>query len=224
MFSESSGRKINLIFDYDGTLHDGIGIYAPAIRKAQEYLVGKGLIGWTEVSDKEIAKWIGITAMEMWKEFAPYLPEDEMQICSQLVGAEMVRLTLEGKASLYPGAKVVLTELKRRGYNMLFLSNCNIGYMEAHREFFKLNRFFSDFYCSEAFGYIAKHEIFDCFKERWQGGFVVIGDRWQDIEIAEKNGLESIGCQYGYGKVEELRNSSYIVSEISEILSIADKL
>lgn len=34
----------NLIFDYDGTLHESIHIYAPAFRKAQKYLLDKKLI------------------------------------------------------------------------------------------------------------------------------------------------------------------------------------
>ena len=31
-----------VIFDYDGTLHESIRIYAPAFHKAYEYLVEKG--------------------------------------------------------------------------------------------------------------------------------------------------------------------------------------
>lgn len=212
---------INIVFDYDGTLHDSIRIYAPAIRKAQEYLVGKGLNNRAEITDKEATKWIGATAPEMWGDFAPDLPEEEMRHCSRLVGDEMVKLTLEGKAMLYPRAEYTLMELKRRGFTMLFLSNCKTGYMEAHREYFKLDRFFSGYFCSEAFGYIPKYEIFDSVKERWQGDFIIVGDRSQDIEIAERNGLTSIGCLYGYGGAGELQSSSYKIKEVEDMLSIA---
>ena len=35
-------KKINIIFDYDGTLHNSIKIYGPAFRKAYEYLIKEG--------------------------------------------------------------------------------------------------------------------------------------------------------------------------------------
>jgi phosphoglycolate phosphatase len=214
----------NLIFDYDGTLHEGIKIYAPAFKKAQKYLLDKKLIEPTEYSDGDISVWLGFTAMEMWQSFAPDLPEEEKQMCSRIIGEEMVRLTLNGEASLYPNAKETLSELKRYGFNLLFLSNCKTIYMEAHKRHFLLGRYFSEFYCSEDCGFTAKHEIFKFIKDRWQGEFIVIGDRYQDMEIAEKHGLESIGCLYGYGKTEELQSADYKIMSIEEILPIVKNL
>ena len=44
------------------------------------------------------------------------------------------------------------------------------------------------------------------------------------IETAEKNGLKSIGCGYGYGSPEELSAADIIVSDIMEIPDAVKKL
>ena len=53
----------NLIFDYDGTLHETMRIYGPAFRKNYENLVSRGLAPAREFSDAEISGWLGFTAV-----------------------------------------------------------------------------------------------------------------------------------------------------------------
>lgn len=211
---------INLIFDYDGTLHESIRIYAPAFRKAQEYLVDKGLTANVEYSDAEISQWLGFTATEMWNAFAPMLAEEEKQICSNIIGEEMLRLTYNGCACLYPKMEDMLLQLIQRGYNLTFLSNCKKSYMEAHKAVFGLERFFFAFYCSEEFGFIPKHEIYGHIKHKLQGEVMIIGDRYQDMEVAIKYGLESVGCLYGYGKPEELSRATFLVENPDQLFKI----
>ncbi|WP_444643122.1 hypothetical protein ACRQU7_01245 [Caproiciproducens sp. R1] len=45
----------NLIFDYDGTLHESLYIYAPAFRLGYPHLVRKGLIPDKDFSDTGIS-------------------------------------------------------------------------------------------------------------------------------------------------------------------------
>ena len=67
----------NLIFDYDGTLHETMRIYGPAFRKNYENLVSRGLAPAREFSDAEISGWLGFTAADMWNRFAPQLSDEE---------------------------------------------------------------------------------------------------------------------------------------------------
>lgn len=208
----------NLLFDYDGTLHNSIKIYAPAFRTAYTYLIKNGYADTKEFTDQEISYWLGFTAYDMWKSFLPNLPEEEKKKCSTMISKEMISLINMGKAELYPQAENILQKLKDLGYNLVFLSNCKHAYMEAHIKQFRLDRFFSVFYCSEDFGFIPKHEIFKTIKVNHPGDYIVIGDRFQDMEISEVYNLQSVGCLYGYGVPIELQYATYRIDNLSDIL------
>lgn len=210
----------NLLFDYDGTLHNTIKIYAPAFRTAYTYLVKNGFADVKEFTDREISYWLGFTADEMWKGFLPSLSEVERKKCSTIIGNEMLSLINKGMAELYPKAEDTLQELKDIGYNLIFLSNCKRAYMEAHIRQFRLHHFFSSYYCSEDFGFIAKYEIFKSVKVHCPGDFIVIGDRFHDMEIAKKYNLISVGCTYGYGTAEELKNATWRIEKLSDLLKL----
>ena len=64
-----------VIFDYDGTLHESIRIYAPAFHRAYEYLVEKRHAPQREWSASEIGRWLGYSSRDMWNEFMPGLDE-----------------------------------------------------------------------------------------------------------------------------------------------------
>ena len=108
------------------------------------------------------------------------------------------------------------------GYKLIFLSNCKSSYMYKHIEAFNLNKYFIDFYCSENFNFIPKYEIFECIKKKYQGDFIVIGDRFVDIELAKRYNLFSIGCGYGYGNYNELKDADYIIDNFKDIISIIE--
>ena len=66
-------------------------------------------------------------------------------------------------------------------------------------------------------------EIFKFIKEKNEGDFIVIGDRYVDIEIAKVHNLFSIGCSYGFGTIDELEDANIIIDNIkdlSKVLSI----
>ncbi|MBU3811114.1 MAG: HAD-IA family hydrolase [Candidatus Niameybacter stercoravium] len=213
----------NILFDYDGTLHNNLKIYIPAFKKAYGYLVEKGYANHRVWKDDEISKWVGYNSKEMWNLFMKDLPDLEKVKCSRIIGSEMIHLLNEQKAELYEGTLEVLGRLKNKGYRLLFLSNCKIEYMNAHRVLFNLDQYFEGFYCTEAFGYKPKYEIFNRINETYRGEFIVVGDREVDIEIALKHNLKSIGCAYGFGRQEELAHAKHIAYSIEEVETIIER-
>lgn len=207
----------NLIFDYDGTLHNSIKIYAPAFNKAFDFLAEKGFTQKQVLSHKKISYWLGFSAKDMWDSFMPNLPKEIKDKCSKIIGDEMLRLVKCNKAELYPDALNVLHQLKKLGYNLIFLSNCKHTYMEAHKQAFALDDYFCEFYCTEDYDFKPKHIIFETIKQKYYGEFIIIGDRFQDMEVAQKFGLKSIGCRYGYGSETELMYATYVVNNDYEI-------
>ena len=211
-----------IIFDYDGTLHNSIKIYEPAFKRAYDYLVSNGYAKERVFKEDEISRFLGFTAKEMWDTFMPDLPEDEKKKCSLIIENAMLQYIDEGQAELYDGVLENLSKLKKLNYKLIFLSNCKISYMKKHIDIFCLDKYFLEFYCSEDFNFIPKYEIFRLIKEKYKGDFIIIGDRFVDIEVAKKHKLFSIGCGYGYGNANELKDADYIIDNIKEIIDIRE--
>ena len=200
----------NLLFDYDGTLHDSMKIYAPSVQLAWDNLAAKGLTEPRTLSEEELRPCIGMTPDEMWGYFAMNIGEEEKRECTKLVGDNMLELVRRGEAKLYDGVPEALAELRRRGFHLVLLSNCPVSYLEAHTEQFHLEQYFEGLYCAEEFGYRPKYEIFERLRGHYPGPFAVVGDRRHDMEAAQRGGVPAIGCLYGYGSREELAPAAYL--------------
>lgn len=214
----------NLIFDYDGTLHQSMLTYAPAFRATCKMLADMGYMPEKEFTDDEISYWLGFNSTDMWNKFLPDVPANIKEKARIFLGQDMGNRIENGEGALYPHAEEVLSELKSQGHTLIFLSNCRVKYMERHSRVFGLQRYFDYFYCCEEYDFIPKYQIFRLFSLQHKGEFIVIGDRFHDIETAEKNGLKSIGCGYGYGNSEELSEADIIVGDITEIPDAIKKL
>lgn len=112
---------LNLLFDYDGTLHDSLKIYLPAVQAALDRLAALGYARPCCLTARQAREWIGLPPLEMWERFMPGLDEEEKQISSLLVGQRMLQLTQTGRARLYKGTPEVLSELKDQGMRLLLL-------------------------------------------------------------------------------------------------------
>jgi phosphoglycolate phosphatase len=219
--------KLNVILDYDGTLHECNVVYAPAFRKAYQELVKSGLAPERTVTDKEVSYWLGFPAKEMWESFAPNLSDEQRLAYTAIINKEMLRLIEAGQARLYPGVEDMLNELLAQGYRLIFLSNCDHKYLEHHRRHFGLDRYFAAMYCAEDCDWLPKTEVFKQIFARFGGSpadYVVVGDRSHDIDIAVTHGLKSIGCTYGYGSPEELTAATALANSPSEIPGLITKL
>lgn len=207
----------NLIFDYDGTLHQSMKTYAPAFLATCKWLSDNGYMDEREYTEDEISYWLGFNSTDMWSSFLPDADPEIRERARIMLGEDMGQRIERGEGALFPHTEEVLADLKSCGHKLIFLSNCRVKYMERHRRVFGLDRFFDFFYCCEEFDFLPKYQIFRLFSLQHKGKFIVIGDRFHDIETAEKNGLASIGCGYGYGRDDELSAADIIVNDITEI-------
>ena len=229
-----------LIFDYDGTIHDSMRIYAPAVRACHRKLSAEGLLPDGEVTDRQIRSFLGLTAGEMWKQFAPALSQEQHEAGSQYIYREMSRLILEGQAKLYDGALEVLKKLKAQGHRLVFLSNCSEGYMSLHTRVFGLDRYFDEMYCSGLFAWAEKWQIVQQLLPGWQllpvwakePMIIAIGDRYKDMEI-EKAGsrdskpvimIKTVFCKYGFGEASEGSVADAAAASVTEVPECISKL
>jgi len=117
----------------------------------------------------------------------------------------------------------VLKDLRDAGHTLLLLSNCQTAYLEEHKRYFHLDRFFATCYCAEPFQYAPKWKIFETIWAEHPGDYVVIGDRTHDLEIARRNGLPAIGAAYGYGTPEELEGAT-VIGDIMQLPGVLGNL
>lgn len=209
-----------LIFDYDGTLHNSMKIYKKAFLDVYEELVNTGYKAPKNFKDEEIALFLGQTPKAMWDDFGYDLPETVKQKASKKIGKLMSKMIDENQAELYDGTIETLKTLKDKGYTLVFLSNCTNNYMEKHRKVFKLDQYFDDMINAEMYDYIPKKTILNKIKHRYNNDLVVIGDRHYDIDAGVENDLTTIGCNYGYGSKDELKNATLTINAIDELLNI----
>lgn len=209
-----------IFFDYDGTLHDSIRIYAPAFRVAFDFLVEEGYTEHRQWSDDEIAKWLGHSTKAMWDDFMPDLDEDVKSTCGRIIGEEMMRLMKNNKAKLYDGAVETLEYLREKGYTIVFISNCNSDYKKEAAIIENLGIYFDAMVCAEDYEYIPKHEILADIIEDYPKECVIVGDRIHDIEAGKKNNIATIGCSYGFLQEGELDSADIIINDIRELKDI----
>ena len=213
-----------IIFDYDGTLHNCAIVYKTAFLKVYDQLIRDGFAQPRTFRDEEISQWLGYSATDMWNTFMPQLNVEQQQTYSKLIGKYMHIGLQEGKARWYPHAMDVVKQLKQDGYPLILLSNCSISYMEAHKAYFGLQDLFVGFYPCERYHFIPKYEVFEYIKKEHPGKYIVVGDRFRDMELAKHHHLPSIGCLYGYGSDGELDCADDQIQDITELPSVLEKL
>ena len=55
-----------IIFDYDGTIHQTLGIYEPAFRETYQWLTEQKVAEEQKIASSRIAGWLGLNSKEMW--------------------------------------------------------------------------------------------------------------------------------------------------------------
>ena len=207
-------------------------IYEPAVCHVLRLLEEENGIKIPVPTTEELSRWIGVSGVRFWDNLIPSITPEVKEKCYSLVGKHMCISIAEGRAQLYPGALEVLQEMKQAGYTLIFLSNCSRAYMDAHRDYFELDKYFDAFYCAEDYGNIPKFKIFDSiaadFPEHTEHTgepspcvekFVIVGDTEKDYEVACMHNLPFIGCTYGYGLVENFPENAQLCTSVCEIPS-----
>ena len=210
-----------IVFDHDGTLHDTAKLYGSAFRTAYADLVRDNYAPEHYYSDDYMARYLGLSPPVMWNNFMPELPEDVWRRASLKVREGMISGIENGKAALYAGVTDMLEELKRRGYHMVILSNCYHAYLEAHRRYFELDRWFCGYYCSEDWNFVPKEQIMKGIMQDYPDeNYIIIGDRDSDFRAGIVNNVPVIGCAYGFGTEEEMKMCNAVVCDPASLPEI----
>lgn len=212
-------KKGTIFFDFDGTIHETMYIYGPALDIAKAYL-DEHKIPYQGLEENLYHTYLGYNADDMWQMVMGGNDKETIHFVSSIVGREMNSNLDKGLGRLYPKTEETLLELKERGYTLVYISNARNTYYEKVKENYKLDRFFDGFLTSQMYNELPKEEILKSVKHKYPVPYYIVGDRFFDMVGGQKNNMTTIFCNYGYGKPEEGKDASYRIDSIDELLEV----
>ena len=209
----------SIIFDFDGTLHNTIKIYYPAFSSGVEFLREHGFARDFELSEKDVAKFLGEKPNFAYELIARGADENLKKEVMALVGKNMDENIKKGIGELYDGTIKVLEELSK-DYDLYILSNCRESYLDTALDVYGIKNYFKKYFAAETYDYIPKDEIIKMERQKIKEEIIFVGDRHHDMEAARINNLKSIFCSYGFGSDKEGKDANYKISSLGEILKL----
>lgn len=189
-------KPATLIFDLDGTLLDS----APGIRSSLQYAaMAVNVAGLCSIDGIEI----GPPIQEM---FTAVLPGAERDLITSLVAAYRSHYDTVGwrDTQLYTGVIDVLHTLKRSGYDLYVATNKPERVMQQMLLHFRLGHFFTEALSVDVtdMGRADKTRLVgQLLQDRRIApeSALLVGDGASDAAAAQRNGLNFVWAQYGYG-------------------------
>jgi phosphoglycolate phosphatase len=209
-----------IIFDFDGTLHRGEEISLPIFEQCLKSLYEKYRISKELPTTEEILSQFGKQTEDIYPSLLKTNDPDIITFFSKCVEQSEVLAFNAGEGNLYPKVLETLNTLKKRKFRLALCTNARIDYFEAVVKRFKLAEYFD--LMVAAGQYPGKNKVWmvkNIVKELGSKSFVVVGDRYHDIEAAKANKGIAIGCTYGFGK-NEVEKADIRITAFEELLSI----
>ncbi|MHA2073221.1 MAG: HAD family hydrolase, partial [Candidatus Hodarchaeales archaeon] len=220
--AEKFSRIDLIIFDFDGTLFKGETFSLPIFHNCLRNLYSKFTIKHKYPSDETILSQFGKQAEDIYKDLFGSTNVEIINYFSKCVEHLEVKSFEEGGGELFPNIEKVLSILKENGFRMAICTNAREDYIEAAINRFHLNRFFDEIFAAGMFpGKDKKWMVQNLVKKLSSSQFMVVGDRYHDIEAAKANNGIAVGCKYGYGR-KEIEKADVVISSFIELLSILD--
>ncbi len=197
-------KRMNLLFDLDGTLTDPF----PGITKCISYALD--MLG-RQLPPRESLRWcIGPPLKDS---FAKLLDSDDAPLCEKALAFYRDRFGSVGlfENEVYDGIPEVLKDLQVDGHTLYVATSKPAVYAERIIDHFGLYRYFKRVYGSELDGTRSDKTSLICHilqrESIANSEASMIGDREHDIIGAKENGVYGFGVLWGYGTKDELEAS-----------------
>ena len=191
--------KKGLIFDMDGTLWDSsANVAASWTEKLHELGCDR-----PDITKQDVMGIMGLTMDRIADIIFADLPKDERMRLLDLCCAHENDYLREHGGVLYPDLEKTFKALRKAGYELYIVSNCQSGYIEAFLEHYGFGHYFSDIECygnnlkgkGENIALLAER---NSLEKAWY-----IGDIQGDYDATMQAGLEFIHAAYGFGTIEQ---------------------
>lgn len=199
-------KKMNLIFDLDGTLWDA----TKTISLAWQEIIND----YKVISVEEIKKLMGKTGTEIMDLVFPELDDMvQQELLSKMEQNELIWISKIG-ATLYDCVEDIIKNLGKK-YNLYIVSNCQRGYIESFLNYYKLNEYFKDIECNGNTNKNKTYNIKLLMNRNNIDNAIYIGDTYKDYLAAKDNNLPFVFASYGF---EAYNNEyQYMISSINDL-------
>jgi phosphoglycolate phosphatase len=209
-----------IIFDFDGTLHDGKKLSLPIFHKCLQSLYEEFQIKREYPSDETILSQFGKQADDIYPALLETTDPRIISSFEKCVEEAEVKAFKEGRGEFYPNVIPTLLALRQRRYRLALCTNARIDYFEAAVDLFSLDKYFDEMMTA---GYNPGRDktwmIGKIIEKLKSNHFAVVGDRIHDIQAAKHNGGIAIGCTYGFGR-REVEKADLQLAHFEELLTI----
>lgn len=209
-----------LIFDFDGTLFQGEQFSLPIFHDCLKKVYSNYQIDKAYPSDEIILSQFGKQVEDIYNDLFGNNAFEIIKDFSECVATAELQSFQKGRGELFPNVEIILANLKKSGFKLAICTNAPKDYWEGAVQRFQLEKYFDLMMAAGLYPGKNKswmvHKIVETLKSNY---FIVIGDRYHDIEAAKANGGLSVGCKYGYGR-KEIQKADIVISDITELLSI----
>lgn len=207
-----------VLFDLDGTLIDS----SEGITKSAQYC-----LDYYGIHEEDLDKLRVFIGPPLVYSFPKYYGFEGPKI-REAVDKYRERYNKIGifECALYPGAEDCLKKLKDNGYIICLASSKPEGACRRILDHFGITELFDEIVGSTPDGRIdtkqqVLEELFSRTPEVNVDEMVLVGDTIFDVEGANKVNLSTIGVDYGFGNVDEMKAAG-AVSICSSLMEVAD--
>lgn len=205
------------IFDFDGTLSDTV----PGVKNSVKYALS--CYGIEETDDKKLDYFIGPPLYESFT--TVYSADDETANGMIEKYRERYKVKACEESTLYDGIKEMLSALKAKGKKLAIASSKPLPLVEMIAKSLEIYEYF-DYISAETYSHIHSDkcalitDALNALEVSDKSKVIMIGDRFYDIEGANKAGIDSAGALYGFGEEEELKGAgaTYLLSSPKELV------
>lgn len=203
-----------LLFDLDGTLWDS----SQEVADSWNVILREQLPEIKTLTKEDIMSVMGKTMEEIAQTvLAGYQGDNARQVFKNCEIYENEYLTEHG-AVLFPKVRETLENLRKAGYDMAVVSNCQSGYINA----FYVSMKMSDLFCDmEEWGNTGKTKAENIRLVMERNNYskaVYIGDTIKDERAAKEAQIPFIHAAYGFGTAEDADAVIYSIDELESVV------
>lgn len=206
-----------VLFDLDGTLVDSLEDLTDAVN---HMLAG---FGKAALSPASVRLLVGRGARNLVQRALDTLSPDHIERGLELfVGFNSAHIA--DKSQLYPGVRELLDTLTTHGIRMAIISNKQEALSRLILETLGIEGYFTTICGGDSFPEMKPSPLpLLRLMERFgipPADAVMVGDSINDIQAGRGAGIATIGCTWGYGELEGLREADHLAASCSEVVDI----